>query len=212
MGRRKTYDRDEITDLAMNLFWERGYHATSTRELTDEMGVNPYSLYAEFGSKQGLYSAAIDRYETTVMVGHFGGLEAEDASLEEIRKVIDFFGESGDRKGSHRGCLLCNASTELAPTLETSRDSTDRYVEYLRTVFTNALRNAATENRLVESTPVEELAAFFATVLMGQFVMMRAQVDRTVVRSAANQALARLDEIARPVHDPLDEPGVTAIV
>ncbi|MCP4303978.1 MAG: TetR/AcrR family transcriptional regulator [bacterium] len=195
MGRPKMYDREGITDRAMNLFWERGYHATSTRDLTEAMGVNPYSLYAEFGSKQGLYSAAVERYESTVMVGHFGGLEAEDASLEEIRDVLDFFGESGDRKGSYRGCLLCNASTELAPTLETSRESTARYVEYLITVFTNALRNAANQDRLVEAAPIDELAAFFATVLMGQFVMMRAQVDRAVVRSAANQVVVRLNEV-----------------
>jgi TetR/AcrR family transcriptional repressor of nem operon len=179
----------------MTLFWEQGYHATSTRELADVMGLNPYSLYAEFGSKEALYGAAIDHYEQTVVSGHFGRLETEDSSLEDIRAVLDFFGDSGDRRGSHLGCLLCNAGTELAPTVEESRVSTDRYLARLTSAFANALGNAAREARLKESTPIDELAAFFSTLLMGQFVLMRAQVDRSIVRGASNQALSRLDEV-----------------
>lgn len=195
MGRAKSYDRRAVTEKAMALFWEQGYHATSTRELADAMGLNPYSIYAEFGSKEALYDAAVDHYEQTVVTGHFGRLEAETASLEDIRAVLDFFGDSGDRRGSHRGCLLCNASTELAPNLEGSRATTARYLARLTSAFANALGNAATQRRLKEGTPIDELAAFFATFLMGQFVLLRAQVDASIVRAAANQVLSRLDEV-----------------
>ena len=85
MGRSKSYDRDEVTDRAMRLFWAQGFHATSTRELTDAMGVNAYSLYAEFGSKEALYEAALERYEALVVTGHFGKLEADAGSLDDVR-------------------------------------------------------------------------------------------------------------------------------
>ncbi len=194
MGRPKTYDRDEIIERAMRLFWERGYHATSTRDLTETMGVNPYSLYAEFGSKKGLYEAAIARYELRVVHSHLGKLEADGASLEAVRALLDFFGDSGGQPGSELGCLLCNASTELAPTLAGSRASTARFVERITRAFAKALGNAAAAGRLKESAPVDELAAHFATQLIGMFVLLRAQVDATVVRAAADQALTRLDE------------------
>ena len=182
----------------MRVFWEHGYHATSTRELTEAMGVNPYSLYAEFGSKEALYEAAIDRYEQIIVQGHFGKLETPTASLEEIRQVLSFFGEAAKREDSNLGCLICNASTELAPTVEGSQASTARFIKRLSKAFTNALNNAADQGRLQDSAPINELANFFATLLMGLFVLMRAQVAPTVQQAAAQQALLRLDQVTRP--------------
>lgn len=199
MGRRKTYDRDEITERAMRLFWERGFHGTSTRDLTEAMGVNPYSLYAEFGSKEDLFTAGIERYERDVVQRHFGPLETDVASLDDVRRVLDFFGDAGKRAASARGCLLCNAGVEQAPTLEASRASTARFVRRLTGAFENALRNAATAGRLVDGAPIAALAAGFVTHLMGVFVLMRAQVDGRTIRAATDDALARLDAVvARP--------------
>jgi len=197
MGRRKAYDRDEIAERAMRLFWERGYHATSTRDLTDVMKVNPYSLYSEFGSKEGLFEAAIERYEAIIVLRNFGSLEAEEASLEQIHEVLNFFGDSGSREGSQLGCLLCNAGTELAPNVEQSEASTARFVERLRGAFGHALANAASAGRLIDNAPTDELASFFPTVLMGIFVLSRASVDGKVLRAAADQALGRLQAVTR---------------
>jgi len=195
VGRRKTYNREEILDRAMDFFWVHGYHATSTRELSKVMGVNACSMYAEFGSKEALYEAAVERYEQLVVHRHFGALESEGASLEEIRDVLQFFGGSADVDGSFRGCLLCNGATELAPTVQGSRDSTARYIDRLAAAFTHALRNAEAERRLVEAAPIEALARFFAVMLMGLFVLMRTQADGAVLRDAANQTITRLDQV-----------------
>ncbi len=197
MGRRKTYERPEIADHAMRLFWARGYHATTTRDLTDAMGVNPYSLYAEFGSKEGLYQAAIARYEALVVPTHFGALEAQGASLEEVRAVLNFFGDVDRLEGSELGCLLCNTSVERAPTVELSRASTKRFVDRLTCAFGHALGNARAAGRLVDDAPVDALARFFPTVLMGIWALSRAQVDGVVLRATADQALARLDAVTR---------------
>jgi TetR/AcrR family transcriptional regulator, transcriptional repressor for nem operon len=198
VGRRKTYDRDEIAEKAMRLFWANGYHATSTRDLTEAMQINPYSLYAEFGSKEGLYEAAIARYEAIVVQKHFGALEVDGASLEQIRGVLDFFGDNGTRAGSQLGCLLTNASTEQAPSPEKSELSTARFVDRLTRAFRNALCGMEAEGRLMKGAPVDELAAFFPTVLIGIFVLSRARVQPAVLRGAADQALRRLDTVTDP--------------
>ena len=59
MGRPKNYDRDAIARKAMEVFWRYGYHGTSTQALVDAMGVNRFSVYAEFGNKQALYELSI---------------------------------------------------------------------------------------------------------------------------------------------------------
>ena len=62
MARRKEFDRDEALHKAMEVFWSRGYEATSVGDLVEHMGINRQSLYDTFGDKHSLYLAALDRY------------------------------------------------------------------------------------------------------------------------------------------------------
>src|SRR6266436_878487 len=62
MGRPRGFDADKALDEAMEVFWRHGYEGATIAQLTDAMGINPPSLYAAFGSKEGLLKAALDRY------------------------------------------------------------------------------------------------------------------------------------------------------
>ena len=81
MGRNKTYDRDVLIEKAMEMFRDHGFAGTSTQMLVEGLGVNRYSLYAEFGSKQALFDAALERYDEEVVERNFGPLEAPGAGL-----------------------------------------------------------------------------------------------------------------------------------
>jgi TetR/AcrR family transcriptional repressor of nem operon len=74
MGRTKSYDRDEVITLALPTFWAVGYHATGVAALEESMGINKFSIYAEFGSKHGLFLATIDHF---IRVGSQRLLSAE---------------------------------------------------------------------------------------------------------------------------------------
>src|SRR6202007_2111067 len=62
VGRPREFDTDKALDEAMEVFWRHGYEGATIAELTGAMGINPPSLYAAFGSKEGLLKAALDRY------------------------------------------------------------------------------------------------------------------------------------------------------
>ena len=53
----KQFDRHEVLDRAMAVFWKRGYEATSIQDLLEATGINRGSLYATFGNKQQLFLA-----------------------------------------------------------------------------------------------------------------------------------------------------------
>jgi TetR/AcrR family transcriptional repressor of nem operon len=92
-GRPLSFDIDAAIDAALDLFWERGYKETSTRDLEQALGVSQSSIYNTFGSKQGLLLRAIDRYEEKVradLLGELapGGLESVDAFLATLSDWI----------------------------------------------------------------------------------------------------------------------------
>lgn len=64
-GRPKTFDRESALNGALELFWRFGYEPTSMAELTRATGTKAATLYAEFGSKEGLFCAAVERYLST---------------------------------------------------------------------------------------------------------------------------------------------------
>ena len=62
----RQFDHDTVVDRAMMLFWRRGYGRTSIQDLEKATRLRRGSLYNTFGDKQGLFVAALKRYETTV--------------------------------------------------------------------------------------------------------------------------------------------------
>jgi AcrR family transcriptional regulator len=61
-GRPTGFDTDRALDVAMRLFWDRGYEGTSMADLSQKMGIHPSSIYAAFGDKQALFALAAKRY------------------------------------------------------------------------------------------------------------------------------------------------------
>lgn len=62
MAKTAKFDRQEVIDLATNLYWKKGFHATSMRNLQDEIDMRPGSIYAAFGSKDGLFKEVLKNY------------------------------------------------------------------------------------------------------------------------------------------------------
>jgi AcrR family transcriptional regulator len=58
----RPYDRDAALDAALRLFWAKGYHATSLKDLEAALTMKPGSIYAAFQSKEALFLAALERY------------------------------------------------------------------------------------------------------------------------------------------------------
>lgn len=62
MARTREFDEDKVLDAAMQLFWEKGYEATSLSDLTSRMGIQRPSIYSTFGDKKELFEAALRKY------------------------------------------------------------------------------------------------------------------------------------------------------
>lgn len=195
MGRRKTYDRDDLVERSMEMFRDHGYAGTSTQMLVDTLGVNRYSLYAEFGDKQTLFDAALERYFDEVIEPRFAPLEAPDAGIDDVRVVFEFYASQADGVASGRGCLLCNTAIELGPLDPSDAGFVQRYFQRLSSAIHAALANARDAGQLAGDVDPREEAEFFTASILGLFVMLRATASPASIEHAARAAINHLDTL-----------------
>ena len=193
MSRTKQYDRTELLDRAIELFRMQGFTGTSTAELVDELGVNRKSMYAEFGSKQELFEAALERYSHQHLSRVLAPVEAPGAGTDAIRAAFDSYADASSGWARGRGCLMCNTAVERAALDPGARRHVDAYLERLTRAFRQALQNAQDAGEVGSNADLDELAAFFTTALIGVAACIRAEAPPEQVRAACRVATSILD-------------------
>ncbi len=192
MPRPKEFDRDEVLDRAMELFWRKGYEATSIGDLTDHLGIGRQSLYDTFGDKHALYVAALDHYGERYGTSVAGAVAADGP----IRKVLrDAFGTVIEASLARptRSCMLLAATAERCP------DDTDVAQRFcgnttaVERAFTERLERAKRAGELGKHLEPKRLGRYFASALYGIQIQGRAGVAKRVLEDIADVAISILD-------------------
>ncbi|MBL4632369.1 MAG: TetR/AcrR family transcriptional regulator [Kofleriaceae bacterium] len=195
MGRPKEFDRNQLLAKATVIFQRHGFSATSTQQLVEALGINRKSMYAEFGSKQGLFEAVLKRYNEVTIAHNFGPLETPSAGLREIEEVIRFFALNARGKGAGVGCLLCNTAVERAANDDATRPFVDGYIDRMTNAFQNALENAQRGGEIRDGIDPIAQARFLTTSVLGIAVLVRAKSNPDIVDGAAEVALGHLGSL-----------------
>ncbi len=196
MGRKKTHKKEELLAQAMEVFREHGFAGTSADMLVERIGVSRYSLYSDFGSLRGLFEAALELYNDQIIDQRFGPLEEAGAGLTEIRNILDYYGAASTGPAAGKGCLLCNTAVEFGAGDPTGTNAVQRYFKRLSGAFRNALANAVGQGQLRADVDVDVEADHFTSVVLGLFVLIRAEAPPAVVSNAAATAKARIEVLA----------------
>jgi TetR/AcrR family transcriptional repressor of nem operon len=199
MGRNKQYDRENILRHAMDVFWRYGYEATSTEMLVQAMGINRFSVYAEFGSKQALYVSVLELYYAEMVERNLAIIEAPHAGIDAAASLIQNMVRWGTQPSSELGCLICNAATERAPTDPESRDFVHRYINRLAKGFTKCLVQAQIEQRLKSDIHPEQEGRLLATLFLGLLVQLRARVPFEQIQELGRGAQGYFQRLCNPL-------------
>lgn len=140
MGNTKKFNSNDVLQKAMELFWEKGYLATTTRDLQKATNLKPGSLYCSFKNKENLFAKSLNFYLENLRREFDLYLERFDNPLLSLKHfVIDTVIESSNP--SHL-CFVSKSHIELKNTeLEKLPESLIREVEnWLLNVFIEAER------------------------------------------------------------------------
>jgi TetR/AcrR family transcriptional repressor of nem operon len=200
MGRLQTFDSTTAVQSARDVFWDLGYDGASLADLEAATGLNRSSLYHAFGSKRGLFDAAVADYRDTVIRPRLSGLQADGAGRAHL---IAYFDELRDAVGKlpldspRRGCLLVNCATGLAAHDEPAREVVEAYRTELAGALRNAIAGAAAADGAAGADPVsperiDERVRTLASLSMSAMLLARvnAAESAALLRTAADQVRA----------------------
>jgi len=192
MPRPKAFDPDAALQKAMQVFWERGYEATSVDDLVQCMGINRFSLYSTFGGKHQLFVAALERYRDTIVADLVGELERSAVGLAAIRqffaRLVDFFASS---KGWY-GCLMTNTAVELAPHDPQAAAKVQAYVVRLEEAFYRVLLQAQPTQQGAAAPVCRDLARFLTGSALGLGVLAKTSPGRQALEGYTRVVLSVL--------------------
>jgi TetR/AcrR family transcriptional regulator, copper-responsive repressor len=166
-GRPREFDKDAALERALLLFWQHGYESTSVAELTRAMGVNPPSMYAAFGGKRRLFTAAVERYQA----GHgaFAGraLAKEPTAREAVARLLREAAVEYTDPSHPPGCLVITAATncseqsaEVQAELRDHRKATQQAIE-------DRIADGVAAGELPAGVNARRLARFYAATVQG---------------------------------------------
>jgi AcrR family transcriptional regulator len=106
-GRPRAYDPEAALKAARDIFWVKGYAATSLDDIAAATGMNRPSLYAAFGDKEAIYLSAL-KMQGELLVGAVEAAVKLDMKLKPFLEL--FFARCIDSylQGPQgpRGCFL----------------------------------------------------------------------------------------------------------
>ncbi|WP_282797817.1 TetR/AcrR family transcriptional regulator [Streptomyces sp. CC224B] len=200
MARPRQFDEENAVTAATELFWRRGYHATSVRDLGDELKLTPSSLYRTFTDKHTLFLRALDHYRATESTQARRRLDASDRPVREVLRewmlwlvTCPAAGEAG------RGCFVINTATELGTTDAQVQERTEAAFTVTRQALHAVLAEGRERGELSTDLDIDGAVESLFTTVLGLRVRERAGHDLERLITAIDFAIRALgDEPARP--------------
>ncbi|MDX6527789.1 MAG: TetR/AcrR family transcriptional regulator, transcriptional repressor for nem operon [Blastocatellia bacterium] len=191
MGRQKEFDREEALHKAMEVFWTRGYGASSIQDLVEHMSINRQSLYDTFGDKHALYLQALDRYRDIEGRKIVELMERPGSVKRNLRQLFEITIEKA--LSDRRGCFMGNAMSELAGRCQDTAARTCGNMGAAHEAFYRALLRGKREGELKRIRDARAVARFLYSSLQGLVLTGKATQDRKTLKDIVTVTLSVID-------------------
>lgn len=192
MARPREFDPEQALQVAIDVFWEKGYFDASVDEVVRRSGVAKYGIYGTFGTKDELFKKALQQYARNGKDVMLAMLKQENAGLPELKQFFSDAVKKVTSQPDRRGCLLCNTATEAASiSPEIQAIVNDFFAETTKT-FRRCLKKAVAEKQLTPAMDSMEIAAYLTNTFRTVLMLTRSGDSRRSIQQHVNVALSVL--------------------
>ncbi|WP_322903757.1 TetR/AcrR family transcriptional regulator [Paenibacillus campi] len=192
MARKREFDEELVLQKIIELFWQKGYEATSMADITAVTGLQKPSVYAAFGDKMALFERALRQYNHQHAL-RIGRLLQQGATAKQSFELLfeQFIGGDGEHRSQY-GCFCINTIVELAPHDERFAVLTREHQMYLSALFTQRLEQAIRQQEYAADYDARGYAQTLVTGMIGLTVMLKTSPDPAFVRQTIRILLSSL--------------------
>lgn len=191
MPRLPEFDRDEVLDNALSLFWSDGYEASSISKLLSVMNLNRGSLYSAFGSKAALFSTVLDHYMGYLQCHLFScTLVSVEDPCDAITAFFDKAFFEPEQSQLANGCLFFNAISELSNNKPELAGKARESIQWIRQLFYTRLLEAKQLGRIGSGQDIEGLADYLIALVAGLRTLCKSGANADVLRRVIDAGLS----------------------
>ena len=190
-GRPREFDEDQVLDRALDVFWERGYEATSVSDLMASTGLAKGSLYKAFGDKRQLFLRALERYLEQGRDG-LSDVARADSAKAALRFWLTNIVSMATCTGVRKGCMAVNCTVELAPHDEELRDVLRRQERSVERVYARLIARGIDQGEFRQDLDPEASARWITTLVDGLQVRGKLGLTKAAGMETVEMSLSAL--------------------
>ncbi|WP_417241350.1 TetR/AcrR family transcriptional regulator [Celeribacter sp.] len=190
MARAAPYDRDAALDAAMALFWDKGYHATSLKDLEATLAMKPGSIYAAFTSKENLYLLALERYFETSRSGIRAAMARAPSPLTGLANHFRGFARLAPHDTARQACMMTKTLIDTRTTDPAIVEQARGYLAAMQQEFSACFARAVAIGELPDTADPDRLARrYLANISALRIELARGAPPEDVLTLAEDMAL-----------------------
>jgi AcrR family transcriptional regulator len=178
----RQFDEEQAFAQALDVFWRKGFRATSMLDLAEATGVQRGSLYNAYGDKEEIFMRVFERYTARFVADARRALDKPD--LREALTAFFAFAIRSIAQGSPaRGCLSTKTAIEVDPDSPRLRDALQKMLDELEAALLSVLETPDASRQL--AIPAPQAAKLIVTMTRGIAVMERVYADQKSLKQTA---------------------------
>lgn len=182
----------------METFWRKGYAGTSLSDLTATMEIERTSLYAAFGSKEGLFREAVARYVASDGAEIWGAVEKAATAYDAIEGYLMATARLFSRKHKPTGCLIVLSGLYEDDASATVREEIAAQRKANQSGLVQRLKVGVADGEISAVADLAAIARFYITVQQGMSIQARDGANQKALESIARTALEAWPALTKP--------------
>jgi len=173
MARVRAFKEAEVLDKALELFWLKGYHATSASDLVSELGLSRSSIYSTFKDKRTLFIKTLERYSQLTIEEVLEAIRQSDDIPETITTILKEVIVHDYSLKIPRGCFMVNTGIELAVHDEEIKMIVNQHMEKVESTIKTAIVKGQVLGQITPDKNADILAKFICNNISGLKVAVK---------------------------------------
>jgi len=158
MPRTKEFDYDQKLEVARDLFWEKGFHATSMNDLVDTLKLNRSSIYDTYGNKHDLFTKCLSSYILKKEEQYKTAGKKGNSPLEAVKLIIKSVVKNMVLEA--KTCMSVKTTFELGKTDEEIQRLLNQQAKNSVSLFSKLLQQAKEQGELADNKQPDIIAHF----------------------------------------------------